>query len=209
MQLQSTQFNQNQRNTQNLRSLNRDLTRTPHLISQRITIHHHKTIPDATMGNSDDQTTISAPNFGTLTPHFKTTDNFQILRTERGNSDTTLDSNRTSDCRNPRPKNQTLRTTLVTEQRTKRQHTTLNAILYQIQLQLKERTRKTNAPVFALSQEMVEKASAQHFEISPNYGPYRSPDDHFSNKNPPHHPIPRDFYNSAQMRGRFRIQFPS
>ena len=64
-------------------TLNTDLTGTPHLTNQSITNNHDKTIPNATMGNSDDQTIISVPHFGTLTHHFKTTENFQILRTER------------------------------------------------------------------------------------------------------------------------------
>jgi len=44
---------------------NRHLTRTSHPANQSIKIHHHKAIPDAMMGKSNDQAKISVPHLKT------------------------------------------------------------------------------------------------------------------------------------------------
>jgi len=68
-------------------------------------IHHHKATPDVMMGKNNNQAQNRRSNLNT-------TKHFHIRRSDRGDSDTTFDDNKTSDRKTFRPMGQTPRKTL-------------------------------------------------------------------------------------------------
>jgi len=211
-----TSFNQNQRNTQNLRFNTQQRFNPNPTFNQ--SKYNNSSSQNNTRRNDGQQ---RRPDNNQRSPFWNTHPPFQNNRQFPNTSNRTKkqrhNSRQQQDFRpqKPRLKNQTLRTTLLktshrtTYRETAHQQNTLNAIFHQIQLQLKQKTRKTNAQSSHFHRQWPKKHLLSTSKYRLIIVHLARQTIIFQNNSPPHPPIPRDFYNSAQMRGRFRLHFPS